>query len=176
MRACMYVCMYHEVLGQPSGVVASVFVCRSSFVGAKYILLLSFVLFILSLVFVVCFLCWLFVYTHQKPWRFSTPFVAVFVSSRCPVYHRLLLHTYVGRLLRRRLTLMSAGCRYRSSAFLDDTLSSLPLPPLPPPPSQAYKVADHLRTCPPVERVSLPLCSQERLTPLQIAHFAACLR
>ncbi len=45
-----------------------------------------------------------------------------------------------------------------------------------PSPLQAYKVADHLRACPPVERVSLPLCPQERLTPLQIAHFAACLR
>ncbi|CAN0179894.1 unnamed protein product [Scytosiphon promiscuus] len=43
-------------------------------------------------------------------------------------------------------------------------------------PPKAYKVADHLRTCPPVERVSLPLCPQERLTSTQIAHFAACLR
>eukprot|EP00903_Cladosiphon_okamuranus_P007648 g7416.t2 len=43
-------------------------------------------------------------------------------------------------------------------------------------PPKAYKVADYLRTCPPVERVSLPLCPQERLTSLQIAHFAACLR
>eukprot|EP00752_Nemacystus_decipiens_P002959 g2749.t2 len=43
-------------------------------------------------------------------------------------------------------------------------------------PPNAYKVADHLRTCPPVERVSLPLCPQERLTPAQIAHFTACLR
>ncbi|CAM9805397.1 unnamed protein product, partial [Hapterophycus canaliculatus] len=38
-------------------------------------------------------------------------------------------------------------------------------------PPKAYKVADHLRTCPPVERMSLPLCPQERLTAVQIAHF-----
>ncbi|CAM9789499.1 unnamed protein product [Ectocarpus fasciculatus] len=43
-------------------------------------------------------------------------------------------------------------------------------------PPKAYKVADHLRTCPPVERMTLPLYPQERLSPLQIAHFAACLR
>ncbi|CAN0533476.1 unnamed protein product [Ectocarpus sp. 8 AP-2014] len=42
-------------------------------------------------------------------------------------------------------------------------------------PPKAYKVADHLRTCPPVERMTLPLYPQERLSPLQIAHFAACL-
>lgn len=48
--------------------------------------------------------------------------------------------------------------------------------PLPPPVCQAYKVADHLRTCPPVERMTLPLYPQERLSPVQIAHFAACLR
>lgn len=41
---------------------------------------------------------------------------------------------------------------------------------------QAYKVADHTRSCPPIERVSLPLCPQERLSGLQIAHFTACLR
>lgn len=41
---------------------------------------------------------------------------------------------------------------------------------------QAYKVADHTRSRPPIERVSLPLCPQERLSDLQIAHFTACLR
>lgn len=41
---------------------------------------------------------------------------------------------------------------------------------------QEYKVADHTRSCPPVERVSLPLSPQERLSHLQIAHFTACLR
>ncbi|CAN0402491.1 unnamed protein product, partial [Ascophyllum nodosum] len=43
-------------------------------------------------------------------------------------------------------------------------------------PPMAYRVADHTRSCPPVERVSLPMSPQERLSEMQITHFTACLR
>lgn len=33
-----------------------------------------------------------------------------------------------------------------------------------------------MKACPPVDRMSLPLFPQEKLSSLQIAHFTACLR